>query len=258
MLDFEKRKVTREGTTIDLTVKEFELLALFARTPGRTYSRTDLLNLVWGYQFEGYEHTVNSHINRLRGKIEADPGHPRYLKTVWGVGYRFAEAVGARDLREADDAVRRIARSLPSTRACPRSSFCSFSSSAPGCVAIAFRSSQHLFDDVEQLLNREYARSIADELRPLVAGGFSEERVKGAIHYMMVLNPMVEIYLLDARGRILAYFLNPAEKIARASVDLAPVQDFVRSAGHRLVPGRGPAQRDALTAVLRRAPADGP
>jgi two-component system, OmpR family, alkaline phosphatase synthesis response regulator PhoP len=92
VLDFEKRKVTREGTTIDLTVKEFDLLALFARTPGRTYSRTDLLNLVWGYQFEGYEHTVNSHINRLRGKIEADPGHPRYLRTVWGVGYRFAEA----------------------------------------------------------------------------------------------------------------------------------------------------------------------
>ena len=83
--------MTRDGATIDLTVKEFDLLALFARTPGRTYSRTDLLNLVWGYQFEGYEHTVNSHINRLRGKIEADPGHPRYLKTVWGVGYRFAE-----------------------------------------------------------------------------------------------------------------------------------------------------------------------
>jgi len=92
VLDFDKRKVTRQGATIDLTVKEFDLLALFARTPGRTYSRTDLLNLVWGYQFEGYEHTVNSHINRLRAKIETDPGHPRYLRTVWGVGYRFAEA----------------------------------------------------------------------------------------------------------------------------------------------------------------------
>jgi DNA-binding response OmpR family regulator len=92
VLDFEKRKVTLEGATVELTVKEFDLLALFARTPGRTYSRTDLLNLVWGYQFEGYEHTVNSHINRLRAKIESDPGHPRYLRTVWGVGYRFAEA----------------------------------------------------------------------------------------------------------------------------------------------------------------------
>ena len=91
-MDFEKRKVALEGKTIDLTVKEFDLLALFARNPGRAYSRTDLLNLVWGYQFEGYEHTVNSHINRLRAKIEKDPGHPIFLRTVWGIGYRFAEA----------------------------------------------------------------------------------------------------------------------------------------------------------------------
>jgi DNA-binding response OmpR family regulator len=91
-LDLEKRRVTLGGAAVDLTVKESDLLALFAGNPGRTYSRTDLLNLVWGDRFEGYEHTVNSHINRLRAKIEADPGHPRYLKTVWGVGYRFAES----------------------------------------------------------------------------------------------------------------------------------------------------------------------
>jgi DNA-binding response OmpR family regulator len=91
-MDFEKRKVTLEGKTIGLTVKEFDLLALFARNPGRAYSRTDLLNLVWGYQFEGYEHTVNSHINRLRAKIEKDTGRPVFLRTVWGIGYRFAEA----------------------------------------------------------------------------------------------------------------------------------------------------------------------
>lgn len=90
-LDPDKRKVTLAGRTIELTVKEFDLLLLFVRNPGRAYSRTDLLNLVWGYQFQGYEHTVNTHINRLRGKIEADPGHPKYLKTLWGVGYRFAE-----------------------------------------------------------------------------------------------------------------------------------------------------------------------
>jgi len=91
-VDFDKRRVTRSGEVVDLTVKEFELLGLFARNPGRTYSRTQLLNLVWGYQFEGYEHTVNSHINRLRAKIERDPAHPSLLRTVWGVGYRFAEA----------------------------------------------------------------------------------------------------------------------------------------------------------------------
>jgi len=74
-----------------VTAKEFDLLALFARNPGRAYSRPELLAQVWGYQYEGYEHTVNSHINRLRGKIERDPGRPRFLRTVWGVGYRFAE-----------------------------------------------------------------------------------------------------------------------------------------------------------------------
>jgi two-component system alkaline phosphatase synthesis response regulator PhoP len=90
-VDFEKRKVTLGEKLVELTVKEFDLLGLFVRNPGRAYSRGDILNLVWGYQFEGYEHTVNTHINRLRSKIEADPAHPKYLKTVWGVGYRFAE-----------------------------------------------------------------------------------------------------------------------------------------------------------------------
>jgi DNA-binding response OmpR family regulator len=90
-VDFEKRKVTLGSRVVELTVKEFDLLGLFVRNPGRAYSRADILGLVWGYQFQGYEHTVNTHINRLRNKIEADPARPRYLKTVWGVGYRFAE-----------------------------------------------------------------------------------------------------------------------------------------------------------------------
>ncbi len=109
-----------------------------------------------------------------------------------------------------------------------------------GCIAIAFRSASLLFDDVEQLLNRGYARSISDEIAPMVKEGFSEERVKSAIHYMMVLNPMVEIYLLDARGKILAYFLNPSESIVRGQVDLAPVRDFVQGEGTRLTLGADP------------------
>jgi two-component system alkaline phosphatase synthesis response regulator PhoP len=91
-IDFDKRKVILEGKKVELTMKEFDLLALFIRNPGRTYSRSELLKLVWGYRYEGYEHTVNSHINRLRSKIEKDPGNPLYLKTVWGIGYRFSEA----------------------------------------------------------------------------------------------------------------------------------------------------------------------
>mgnify|MGYP006282836553 CR=1 FL=1 len=87
----EKRKVAVGGETVDLTSKEFELLLLFAQNPGRAFSRDELLDEVWGYQYSGYSHTVNTHINRLRNKIEPDPSEPRYVKTVWGVGYRFAE-----------------------------------------------------------------------------------------------------------------------------------------------------------------------
>ncbi len=87
----EKRKARVDGEVVDLTSKEFELLLLFAQNPGRAYSRDELLDEVWGYQYSGYSHTVNTHINRLRNKIEPDPSEPRYVKTVWGVGYRFAE-----------------------------------------------------------------------------------------------------------------------------------------------------------------------
>ncbi len=87
----EKRKVLLKGQPIELTAKEFDLLTLFASNPGKAYTRENLLNIVWGYQFTGYEHTVNSHINRLRAKIENDPSNPVYIKTVWGVGYQFAE-----------------------------------------------------------------------------------------------------------------------------------------------------------------------
>ncbi|MDY7037153.1 MAG: response regulator transcription factor [Thermodesulfobacteriota bacterium] len=91
VIDFEKRNVTLKGRKVELTTKEFELLYHFAKNPGRVYTRSQLLDHVWGYGHDGYEHTVNSHINRLRGKIEEDPAHPRYVLTVWGVGYKFAE-----------------------------------------------------------------------------------------------------------------------------------------------------------------------
>jgi DNA-binding response OmpR family regulator len=91
MIDTEKRKVTLCDNAIDLTAKEFDLLLQFARHPGRVYTRAQLLDLVWGYAHAGYEHTVNSHINRLRTKIERDTSRPRYILTVWGVGYSFSE-----------------------------------------------------------------------------------------------------------------------------------------------------------------------
>ncbi|HTY58458.1 MAG TPA: response regulator transcription factor [Bacteroidota bacterium] len=90
-IDRVNRKVSIRGKKVELTPKEYELLLLFAAHPGRTYTREQLLNAVWGPQFQGYDHTVNSHINRLRAKIEMDVAHPQYILTAWGVGYRFAE-----------------------------------------------------------------------------------------------------------------------------------------------------------------------
>lgn len=94
-VDLDRRLVTKGEQEIELTAKEFDLLAFFAAHPGRVYSRAELLDHVWGYGHGGYEHTVNSHINRLRAKIEDDPGSPKLVLTVWGVGYKFAELSGA-------------------------------------------------------------------------------------------------------------------------------------------------------------------
>jgi len=77
------------GKPVHLTAREFELLQHFARAPGIVFKRRELLDKVWGYSHAGYLHTVNSHINRLRSKIEPDPANPRYISTVWGVGYKL-------------------------------------------------------------------------------------------------------------------------------------------------------------------------
>ena len=88
-IDTDARRVLVEDEPVELTAREFDLLVFFARNPGRVFTRNQLLDNVWGYTHSGYEHTVNTHINRLRGKLESDPSHPRYILTVWGVGYRF-------------------------------------------------------------------------------------------------------------------------------------------------------------------------
>ena len=91
-IDVAKRSVLLAGKTVDLTSTEFDLLVYMARKPGLVFSRSQLLDSVWGYQHSGYEHTVNSHINRLRTKLESDPSKPKYVLTVWGVGYKFSDA----------------------------------------------------------------------------------------------------------------------------------------------------------------------
>jgi two-component system alkaline phosphatase synthesis response regulator PhoP len=90
-LDPDKRLAYREGQALSLTTTEFDLLLVLARNPGRVYSRMELLDRVQGVAYEGYERTVDVHIKNLRKKIEPDPRHPRYILTVYGAGYRFAE-----------------------------------------------------------------------------------------------------------------------------------------------------------------------
>lgn len=90
-IDPQRRRVHVRGQEVELTAREFDLLWHFASHPGRVFSRIQLLDSVWGYNHEGYEHTVNTHINRLRGKIETHPARPEFIQTVWGVGYRFQE-----------------------------------------------------------------------------------------------------------------------------------------------------------------------
>jgi len=86
------RIVEVHGKRIELSPKEFDLLVFFASNPGKTYTRINLLNQLWGYEFEGYEHTVNTHINRLRSKIEKNLNEAEFILTTWGVGYKFREA----------------------------------------------------------------------------------------------------------------------------------------------------------------------
>jgi len=85
----DERKVIFNDNEIELTAKEFDLLHFFASNPEKAFKRSQLLDQVWGYGHVGYEHTVNSHMNRLRNKIEIDPNNLKFIKTIWGVGYKF-------------------------------------------------------------------------------------------------------------------------------------------------------------------------
>jgi DNA-binding response OmpR family regulator len=88
-IDSNAREVTIRGTPVTLTAREFDLLHHMASQPKRVFTRDQLMETVWGYAFAGDTSTVTVHIRRLREKIEPDPARPRYLQTVWGVGYRF-------------------------------------------------------------------------------------------------------------------------------------------------------------------------
>src|SRR5256885_6139210 len=86
-----RREVTIADRHVDLTPKEFDLLRLFAANPGRVFPRKYLLEKIWDYSYEGYDRTIDSHINRLRAKIEGNPENPQMVLTVWGIGYKFSD-----------------------------------------------------------------------------------------------------------------------------------------------------------------------
>ena len=88
-LDTDNRRAYIDGREVNLTAKEFDVLELLATNPDKVYSRTDLLSIIWGREYPGDERTVDVHVRRLREKIEASPGDPRYVRTKWGVGYYF-------------------------------------------------------------------------------------------------------------------------------------------------------------------------
>ena len=88
-LDRDSREVQVAERFVDLTPSEFDLLAALMSAPGRVFSRLDLLDVIQGVRYEGYERTIDTHIKNLRSKIEADPRKPRYIETVYGVGYRI-------------------------------------------------------------------------------------------------------------------------------------------------------------------------
>lgn len=91
-LDYNFKRITVRDTVVELTSKEFDLLELFLKSPGKVYTRENLLDIAWGFDYPGDARTVDVHIRRLREKIERNPAEPEYIKTKWGVGYYYKKA----------------------------------------------------------------------------------------------------------------------------------------------------------------------
>jgi two-component system alkaline phosphatase synthesis response regulator PhoP len=103
MIDMQRRSVRRGNTAIELTATEFDLLAILVREPGRPFTRTQLLELAYDVSYAGFDRTVDAHIKNLRRKIEPDPRNPKYIVTIYGVGYKFTESEGIGSREEGTD-----------------------------------------------------------------------------------------------------------------------------------------------------------
>ena len=192
-IDTDSRRVLIEGEPVELTAREFDLLTFFARHPGRVFTRGQLLDKVWGYTHEGYEHTVNTHINRLRGKLEADPSHPRFILTVWGVGYRFPT------IEELDNMMKSLHARLVAVLLGLLLVLGAI------LITISFYSTKRYEEEVVQRLNRALASSLVAEDVLLVKGEVNEKALEHVFHTLMVINPSIEVYLLDLEGNVVQH-----------------------------------------------------
>jgi DNA-binding response OmpR family regulator len=233
-IDREKRRVSIRGNGVRLTAKEYDLLLQFARNPGRVYTRSQLLDLVWGYGEGNYEHTVNSHINRLRGKIEDDPSEPRFIRTVWGVGYRFFDPAmaggGPRGTeRRANRSPRPKERLTKMTRLYKKLSAALFGLFliVGGVTLLVTLVTSYLYQrEVQQRIHHDLAANVVKEKLLIVDGEIAQDALENVFHSMMVINPTIELYLLDRSGGILA-FKAPPGKVKLAQVALDPIREYI-------------------------------
>jgi DNA-binding winged helix-turn-helix (wHTH) protein len=182
---------------VSSTGKEFDLFLQFAQHPGRVYTRAQLLDLVWGYGHEGYEHTVNAHINRLRTKIERDPRHPRYVLTVWGVGYKFTDrAVPTEASPHAYHALWQARR---------RTAWAALSDWWPVPRADAGHHEIVLSGGHAEAQPHPAQHLVAENM-PLRGGQVDSKALQDMFHLLMVINPSIEVYLLDPQGTIPGLF----------------------------------------------------
>ena len=237
------RTALLDGRALDLTPREFDLLHFFARHPDKVYSRLDLLNQVWGYQHEGYEHTVNTHINRLRTKIEDDPSEPRRILTVWG-------AATSSPPRRRRGMIKRLSltQRLSAVFALLLLACCGAS------AWLQMAANARYEQEVVQRLSGGLAGHIAGANELMDAQGWKPEAVRALFDKLMAVNPAVEVYLLDLDGRVVGDAAPPGQPAGPCRPGAAAARAGRRHAAHH---GRRSAQRRRAqgSAWRRRGPA---
>jgi HAMP domain-containing protein len=224
---------------VELTPKEFDLLLLLAANPGRSYSRKELLDSVWGTGFEGYEHTITTHINRLRIKIEPDFNHP--VLHSHHLGHRLPlRGINMMDVKPATP-LNFFSKTWFSGLYWQLSlTFLAVLTLLAGTyVYITVNSARQYFEAAQQRLNSQVAGRIVQYMSPFVEDGVDEGGVQRIFFNAMVINPSIEVYLLDTAGRILTYH-TPGASLLRKKVALQPVERYITSGQTLFIRGDDP------------------